>query len=105
MIYRDVVKYGFHDLTGLKDTYMMNCENKPRYDLIERYIFLQLLFLYPICPHFCEIAYIDYFLSYVENPQKHPHLLGECHFPKVNNPNHSKVKAHQYIIKFMAEMR
>lgn len=53
MIYRDVVKYGFHDFTGLKDLYILNCENKPRQDLIERYVYYQLLFLYPICPHFC----------------------------------------------------
>jgi len=53
MIYRDVVKYGFHDFSGIKDLYVVNCDNKPRYDLIERYNYLQLMFLYPICPHFC----------------------------------------------------
>jgi len=66
MIYRDVVKYGFHDFVGIKDSYILNCGKfKPRIDLIERYIYLQLLFLYPICPHFCEVSYIDYFLSVI----------------------------------------
>lgn len=64
MVYRDVVKYGFHDFTTQKDLYVLNCENKPRQDLIERYIYLQLLFLYPICPHFCEVSYIDHFLGF-----------------------------------------
>ncbi len=54
MIYRDVIKEGLHHFAAIKDLYLLNCDaNKPRYDLIERYIYLQLLFLYPICPHFC----------------------------------------------------
>jgi leucyl-tRNA synthetase len=54
MIYRDVLKYGLHDFSGMKDLYILNCDQgKPRVDLIERYIYLQLVFLYPICPHFC----------------------------------------------------
>ena len=54
MIYRDVIKHSFHDLTSIKNDYLLMCDNKkPRNDLIESYIYLQLLFLYPICPHFC----------------------------------------------------
>ncbi len=54
MSYRDAVKYGFHDFVSLRDSYLLNCDTqKPRFDLIERYILVQLLFLYPICPHFC----------------------------------------------------
>ena len=34
MIYRDVVKYGFHDFSTLKDVYLVNCDSKPRLDLI-----------------------------------------------------------------------
>lgn len=81
MIYRDVVKYGFHDFVSLKDYYILNCDtHKPRRDLIERYIFLQLIFLYPICPHFCEVSYIDYFLTITKGEQ--PSRLGSCLFPK-----------------------
>lgn len=106
MIYRDVIKYGFHDFTSLKDLYVLNCDNKPRIDLIERYVYLQLLFLYPICPHFCEISYIDYFLTFVENPKDYPQLMGSCSFPKANDHiNYGPVRAHQYVIKFMANMR
>ena len=84
MIYRDVVKYGFHDFVSMRDTYLINCgKSKPRRDLIERYIFLQLLFIYPLCPHFCEISYIDYFLSSAVNPKKYPSLIGKCSFPTV----------------------
>lgn len=54
MRYRDVVKYGLYEFEGLKNMYIRYCSSmNPRIDLIERYIQLQLLFLYPICPHFC----------------------------------------------------
>lgn len=77
MIYRDVVKYGFHQFVAIRDAYLMNCgKSKPRIDLIERYIYIQLLFIYPICPHFCETAYIDYFLSLIQDTKKFPKLLG-----------------------------
>lgn len=73
MIYRDVVKFGFHEFVSIKDSYLLNCgKSKPRADLIERYIYLQLLFLYPICPHFCETSYIDYLLSIAQNPSQYP---------------------------------
>lgn len=107
MIYRDVVKYGLHELMTLKDHYLLNCDaHKPRADLIERYIQLQLLFIYPICPHFAEIAYIDYFLAFSKHPAHHPKLLGECPFPKPRfNVNSGLVKSHQYFLRFMIRAR
>ena len=66
MIYRDVIKLALHELVSHRDHYLLNCDTKkPRCDLISRYIFLQLIMLYPICPHFCETAYIDYYLPIV----------------------------------------
>lgn len=83
MIYRDVVKYGFHDFVSIKDSYLLNCGKfRPRIDLIERYIYLQLLFIYPICPHFCEVSSIDYFLSLTQDPTQFPELIGSCQFPQ-----------------------
>jgi leucyl-tRNA synthetase len=108
MIYRDVVKYGLHEFTYLKDLYVLNCENKPRVDLVERYIYLQLLFLYPICPHFCEVAYIDFFLGLVDDSRvkDFPKLMGSCQFPKPSEKiNYGAVRSHQYMIKFLASMR
>ena len=82
MIYRDVVKHGFHDFVSIRDAYVLNCgKYKPRIDLIERYIYLQLLFIYPLCPHFSEVSYIDYYLSLVENPKEYPQFIGSCKFP------------------------
>lgn len=74
--------------------------------MIERYVFLQLLFIYPICPHFAEVSYIDYFLSFAEKSKQYPDLLGKCEFPRpVHHINYGAVRAHQYVIKFLAGMR
>lgn len=107
MVYRDVVKYGLHDFSSMKDLYLLNCDHhKPRIDLIERYIYLQLIFLYPICPHFCEVAYIDYFLSFTRNYKEFPALLGQCSFPKPRGEiNFSVIRSHQYFLKFMVAAR
>jgi leucyl-tRNA synthetase len=66
----------------MKDVYLVNVDNKPRVDLIERYIQLQLIFLYPICPHFCEVAHLDYFLPFAKNYKEYPALMGSCRFPQ-----------------------
>ena len=110
MIYRDVIKHGFHDFVGKSNYYLINCHtHKPRRDLIERYIFLQLLFLYPICPHFCEVSYIDYFLPIAftsKTGKDYPKLLGQCKFPTPKGEiNYGAIRAHEYFIKFMINAR
>lgn len=106
MIYRDVVKYGFHEFSTMKDLYLVNVDNKPRIDLIERYIQLQLIFLYPICPHFCEVAHLDYLLPFARNYKDHPALMGSCRFPQPKAEiNYGSIRAHQYILKFLIAAR
>jgi leucyl-tRNA synthetase len=106
MVYRDVIKHGLHDFSGTKDLYLLNCDShKPRHDLIERYIYLQLIFLYPICPHFCEIAYLDYFLPFAKNYKDYAPLLGKAEFPKAKPVNYGIIRSHQYFLKFMIAAR
>ena len=107
MIYRDVVKYGFHDFVSIRDTYLLNCgKSKPRRDLIERYIYLQLLFIYPLCPHFCEVSYIDCFLSFAADPSQYPSLMGQCTFPTASvDINYPAIRSHQYMIRFLSNCR
>lgn len=107
MVYRDVIKFGLHDFSGMKDLYLLNCDvHKPRLDLIERYIFLQLVFLYPVCPHFCEVAYIDYFLPFAKDYKQYPTLLGQCSYPKPKAEiNQGVIRSHQYFLKFMVAAR
>lgn len=107
MVYRDVVKYGFHEFVSIKDSYLLNCgKSKPRFDLIERYIYLQLLFLYPICPHFCEVSYIDYLLSITSEAEKYPKLIGYCSFPTpAIEINYPAIRSNQYMTRFLSNAR
>ena len=107
MVYRDVIKHGLHEIAGMKDLYILNCDqHKPRADLIERYIFLQLIFLYPICPHFCEVAYLDYLLPFAQDYKQYAPLIGQCSFPKQKGDiNYSAIRSHQYFLKFMISAR
>lgn len=50
--FRDVCKYGWHELVSCKEYYLLNCaERGPRADLLLRYLVLQLQLIYPVCPH------------------------------------------------------
>lgn len=107
MIYRDVIKYGFHEFVSIRDSYLINCGKfKPRADLVERYIYLQLLFIYPIVPHFCEVSYVDFLLSFTSQPANYPKFIGYCEFPKViKQINYSAIRSHQYMSKFLSSAR
>ena len=81
MKYRDVIKYAVHELNSIKDDYLVNLENnKPRKDYIETWIYCQLLSVFPICPHFSEIAYLDHFQPII-NSEKYPKYLSQGTVP------------------------
>jgi leucyl-tRNA synthetase len=47
----------FHNMFGSRDSYRTKCEKgiiEPNYDLLMKYMNLQLALVYPFCPHFCE---------------------------------------------------
>lgn len=54
MRFRDALKTGFFDLQIKRDIYKELCEGKVNNYLINRFIRVQLILLYPICPHTCE---------------------------------------------------
>lgn len=88
MRFRDVLKYGLYELTTLKEDYVLACgEEAPRMNknIILKYIETQLLLLYPICPHFAEVAYIRYLRPYLTNA---PEFISLHKFPEVE---HSKI--------------
>ncbi len=81
MKFRDAAKNAFYVLTAAKDAYLLHCKNNPRKDLIETYLYWQLLLIYPICPHFGEVVYLDRFLQIVQDPTKYPAYLYQARFP------------------------
>ena len=47
----------FHNMFGSRDSYRTRCEKgiiEPNYDLLMKYMNLQLVLIYSFCPHFCE---------------------------------------------------
>ncbi len=84
MRFRDVLKICFFELVGIKDDYKLNYGSQgPRKDLITKYIHYQLLLLYPIAPHFCEILYKDCLLPSLEDPSSHPRFISQSSYPQV----------------------
>jgi leucyl-tRNA synthetase len=107
MKYRDVVKYAVYEFSSNKDEYLLSCQHtKPRRDLIELYLYWQLLIIYPICPHFCEIVYLDHFLQLVADKTKYPKFIGYGKFPEVKEKiNYGIIKSHECIKTFLSSMR
>lgn len=85
MRFRDALKNGFFEFQAIKDDYKINVgSNGVRKDLILQYIEYQLLLLYPIAPHFCEIIYRDCFYEIAKEKGTLPKYLSLHKYPKVN---------------------
>lgn len=89
MRYRDVAKYGFHELGAIKEEYLINCDSHgPRSDLIVQWIQLQLLLMYPIIPHFTEMAWQLYLIPLTKieghaTPAELPASISQAILPPV----------------------
>lgn len=84
MRFRDALKNGFFEFQAIKDDYKLNVgANGVRKDLILQYIEYQLLLLYPIAPHFCEIMYRDCFYEIAREKGNFPKYLSLHKYPKV----------------------
>jgi leucyl-tRNA synthetase len=84
MRFRDALKNGFFELQTIKDDYKLNVGTSGvRKDLILQYLEYQLLLLYPIAPHFCEIMYRDCFYELAKERGTYPKYLSLHKYPKV----------------------
>jgi leucyl-tRNA synthetase len=106
MRFRDVVREAFYGLTAIKDSYMINCNGKPRKDLLEVYLYWQLLVIYPICPHLGEVIYQDQFVTIVDSA-KYPRFLFEARFPEVKKEqiDFKYIQSDTCITEFFSTMR
>ena len=108
MKYRDVIKYAIHELNSIKDDYLVNIEhNKPRKDYIKAWIYWQLLSIFPICPHFADVAYIDYFTQLVGENSEYPEFLFNGRLPDFSKEkiDSGVVKSYKSIKAFLSSMR
>lgn len=82
---RDVLKYGFFDFSALKEDYKLNCgEHQMRKDVFLKYLEAQLTVMYPITPHFSEIAWRKYFLPLLPQGHNKPEYISHHHWPQVS---------------------
>lgn len=85
MRYRDVLKWGFFEFQAIKDDYKFQCGNAGlRKDLVAKYLEYQLLLLYPIAPHFCEIMYRDLVFDILPKDSNAPKYISLHRLPKVD---------------------
>lgn len=54
MKYRDVIKYGFNELGGLKEIYLLGTGGNPNPLILFKYLETVLILLNPVMPHFCQ---------------------------------------------------
>ena len=82
MRHRDALKSGFYDLISAKEEYKLRCDKEGmRKDIVIKYIYSQILMLFPICPHITEYIYIAYLKKYL--PSSSPELLSFASWPDV----------------------
>lgn len=110
MLFRDVMKEAFFNMSHLRDEYKYLCGNKgPRRDLIQFFIEIQLLILYPIVPHFSEIMWLDVFqkLVPVENVNKYAKYISQASYPSfdMSNINMAVIKEYDYLQKIGKSLR
>lgn len=85
MRFRDVAKYGFHEFGTIKEEYLINCDTfGPRQDLMLSWIHLQLLLMYPIIPHFTEMAWQLYFLPLTPDASKYAASISNASYPEIS---------------------
>ena len=84
MRYRDVLKWGFFEFQAIKDDYKVQVGNAGlRKDLVAKYLEYQLLLLYPIAPHFCEIMYRDLVYDILPKDSNAPKFLSFFYFQTI----------------------
>lgn len=107
MKFRDVCKNGFHEFQTIKDDYLVKCSNAgPRKDLIEKWIEQQLIIMYPITPHYNEMAFIENFLPNVDK-SKYPKCLIEAKMPEIKDSeiNLKIIDAYDYLSSVLRNIR
>lgn len=78
----------------------------PRKELIEKWIYWQLVIMYPITPHYNEMAYIENFLPSVDG-SKYPKNLIEAKMPIVQDAeiNQNIIDAYDYLSGVLRNIR
>lgn len=86
MVLRDVIKLIFFSLNHIREDYKLNCGvHGPHRRLLTQFIEAQLIALYPITPHFCEIMWRTNYLPMLsaEDRSNKPDLVSKALYPTI----------------------
>ncbi|EGI71121.1 PREDICTED: leucine--tRNA ligase, cytoplasmic [Acromyrmex echinatior] len=89
MLYKEALRTGFYELQAVRDKYLQ-LSPEANLDLIKKYIEVQIILLFPICPHVCEYIWKDLL-------KKNDSILG-ANWPAVGDINEILIKSSQYLM-------
>lgn len=110
MLFRDVVKEAFYNMSNAKDEYKYLCgAHGPRKDLIRFFIEIQLLLLYPITPHFSEVMWLEVLRPILsqKEAETYPEYISHAKFPTftIEQINVQPLKEMEYLEKLGESLR
>lgn len=87
LVMKDVIKEIFFNMNHVKENYKANCgDTGMNKGLVKFFIEAQLITLYPITPHFCEMMWSKYYLKMLteEERKTKPNLISDASFLKID---------------------
>ena len=101
LLMREVVKLVFFQMNDIREEYKNRCGNiQMREDLIYRWLEVQLIILYPITPHFCEIIWKDYFSKIFHfYGNSIPEMVNQASFPVFDEIDFLILEKNDYLRK------
>jgi leucyl-tRNA synthetase len=94
MKFKLALKFGFHELQGVRDDYVLLKKGDLNPYLVLRFIEIQLMLVNPIIPHFCEYHYQENFLPAIKQTKNHreyPEFIINAHWPEKTAEYDSKM--------------
>lgn len=81
---REVVKEVFYNMNSIRDEYVIKCGNAGmKKSLIRFWMESQLIILYPITPHFCDIMWKSLFIEKIAKSDNLPELVSLSSYPNI----------------------
>jgi len=106
MRHRDVMKYGFDVFNHFIEEYRLATKGNYRKDLILKFIEYQLVIMYPITPHMCEMEWFNTFRPLKENSHL-ADILSRHSWPieEMKNIDYGVLDSYDYIEKLKKDIR
>ncbi len=110
MVYREIVKDVFFNLQHVREEYKFHCGNAGySKKLIKFYLEIQLILLYPITPHFCEVMWSEAYLPLLSEEERAlaPKHVSQATYPtfKPEQVDRTALQKSEYLKKLGKNIR